>query len=192
MTETITDLSFFVHPSALVETDKIGAATKIWAFVHILKGAAIGCRCNVGDHCFIEDDVRIQDDVVIKNGVSIWKGVTIESRVFIGPNAAFTNDLFPRAKSYRTEYDRTIVKKGASIGANATLVCPLTIGRYALVGAGSVVTADVPDFALVYGNPARVQGWVCRCGKKMNFDGDNKARCRCGLYLKDGELVRSL
>jgi len=181
-----------IHPTALVETDHVGPGTRIWAFVHILKGAVIGRDCNIGDHCYIEGGVQIGDEVVIKNGVSLWTGVTIEDRVFIGPNVAFTNDLVPRAKVYRDDYDHTLVKEGASIGANATLLCPLTIGRYALVGAGAVVTRDVPDFGLVYGNPARLVGFVCKCGQRLPFtpEQDGTATCSCGLsYRKTGLQV---
>ncbi len=186
-----------IHPTALVESSTIGNGTRIWAFVHVLQGAQIGEDCNIGDHCYIEDGVRIGDEVVIKNGVSLWTGVTIEDRVFIGPNVTFTNDLVPRAKVYREEYDRTLVKEGSSIGANATLLCPITIGRHALVGAGAVVTRDVPDFALVYGNPARLHGFVCKCGQRLPFEPDEKneatATCQCGLrYRKTGLRVEHM
>ena len=181
--------SFYIHPKALVENDAIGEGTKVWAFAHVLKGAVIGRDCNIGDHCFIEGGVTLGNEVVIKNGVSIWEGVTIEDGVFVGPNVNFTNDRVPRAKVFKEEYDKTVVKKGASIGANATLVCPITIGRYALVGAGAVVTRDVPDYGLVYGNPAKLKGWVCRCGKKLAFEKE-KAVCGCGLvYLKEGPQI---
>ena len=176
----------YIHPQALVESDLIGSGCQIWAFAHVLKDAMIGSGCNIGDHCYIEGGVRIGDNVVIKNGVSIWEGVTIEDSVFIGPNAAFTNDLIPRAKVYRDRYDLTLVKQGATIGANATLVCPVIIGRYALVGAGSVVTTNVPDFGLVYGNPARLQGWICICGKRLDLQAAEQAHvvCDCGQSLK--------
>jgi acetyltransferase-like isoleucine patch superfamily enzyme len=157
----------------------VGPGTRIWAFAHVLPGAVIGSNCNVGDHCFIEGGVRIGDDVVVKNGVSLWDGVTIENRVFIGPNAAFTNDLFPRARNPRSAWEPTLVREGASIGANATLLCGITVGRYALIGAGAVVTRDVPDFGLVIGNPARQRGFVCRCGQRLTF-ADAVATCPCG------------
>jgi len=182
-------MKFRKHPTALVESEHIGPGTRIWAFVHVLKGAVIGSNCNIGDHCYIEGGVKIGDKVVIKNGVSLWSGVTIEDRAFIGPNAAFTNDPVPRAKLYRDECEKTLVREGASIGANATLLCPVTIGPYALVGAGAVVTQDVPDFGLVYGNPGRLVGFVCRCGQRLPFalDEDGETTCVCGLhYYKEG------
>jgi len=173
---------FFVHPSALVESQDIGPGTKIWAFAHVLDGARIGRDCNVGDHCFIESNVRIGDQVVIKNGVSVWSGVTLQDFVFVGPNAVFTNDLYPRAKVYHAEDVETQVCRGATIGANATLRCGISVGRWAMIGAGSMVVQDVPDFALVYGVPARQQGWVCACGErlKLSMNGSGRATCRCG------------
>lgn len=182
---------FFIHPQALVETGEVGPKTRIWAFAHVLKGASIGANCNIGDHCFIEGKVAIGNEVVVKNGVSIWDGVTIEDRVFIGPNVSFTNDFIPRAKVYHERYEKTLVQKGASIGSNATILCGITLGKWCVVGAGSVVTKDVPAFGLVYGNPARLRGWVCRCGKKLDFGGGVEVRCACGDgYFREGERVR--
>jgi acetyltransferase-like isoleucine patch superfamily enzyme len=148
-------MKFFQHSHALVESADIGDATRIWAFAHVLPGARIGSDCNICDHVFIENDVVIGDRVTIKCGVQVWDGVRLEDDVMIGPNATFTNDLFPRSKQ-AFELRATVVGAGASIGANATILCGLTIGRGAMVGAGAVVTRDVPDRALVVGNPARL------------------------------------
>ncbi len=147
---------YFVHKKALVETKKIGSNSKIWAFVHILPGATIGKNCNICDHCFIENNVKIGNNVTIKNGVYLWDGMNIEDNVFIGPGACFTNDLYPRSKNKNYQQKKTLLKKGCSIGANATILPGITIGQNAMIGAGSVVTKNVPDFALVYGNPARI------------------------------------
>jgi UDP-2-acetamido-3-amino-2,3-dideoxy-glucuronate N-acetyltransferase len=151
---------FFVHPNALIETENIGKNTRIWAFAHILPAAVIGEDCNVCDHTFIENDVIIGNRVTIKSGVQLWDGITLEDDVFVGPNATFTNDPFPRSKQYPESFTRTVIHKGASIGANATILPGLTIGQYAMVGAGTVVTRDVPAFAIVVGNPARITGYV--------------------------------
>lgn len=183
--------TFFCHPLALVESSAIGEETRIWAFAHVQRGAVIGRCCNVGDHCFVESGVVLGDEVVVKNGVALWEGITVGDRVFIGPNAAFTNDTAPRAKVFHAEGERTLIREGASIGANGTILCGITIGRYALVGAGAVVTRDVPDFALVYGNPARLHGWVCRCGKALEFGDAAAAACSCGrAYRKEDGLVQ--
>jgi len=147
----------FIHPHAIVEKGvEIGKGTRIWAFVHILAGAKIGCDCNICDFVFIEGDVIIGDRVTIKSGVQLWDGVRLGNDVFIGPNVTFTNDKFPRSKQYPLRFLKTTVKKGASIGANATILPGITIGMKAMIGAGSVVTHDVPDHALVVGNPARI------------------------------------
>jgi len=150
----------FIHPSALCESDAIGDRTRIWAFAHVLPGAVIGADANICDGVFVENDVRIGDRVTIKCGVQVWDGVTLEDDVFIGPNATFTNDIFPRSKQHPEAFARTTVRQGASIGANATILPGLTIGSRAMVGAGSVVTRDVPDNAIVVGNPARITGYT--------------------------------
>jgi UDP-2-acetamido-3-amino-2,3-dideoxy-glucuronate N-acetyltransferase len=147
------------HPTALVQSAKIGSGTRIWAFVNILAGAVIGEDANICDHVFIENDVIIGDRVTIKCGVFLWDGTRIEDDVFVGPNVAFTNDLYPRSKHYK-EPGRTVVRRGASIGANATILSNITVGMNAMVGAGAVVTKDVPPNAIVVGNPARIKGYV--------------------------------
>lgn len=183
--------TFFAHPNAMVESESIGAGTRVWAFSHVMKGATIGSNCNIGEQCFIESHVLIGNDVVVKNGVAVWEGVTLEDRVFVGPNAVFTNDMFPRAKVFRPSVT-TKVREGASIGANATIVCGITVGRYAMIGAGAVVTRDVADYALVIGSPARVHGYVCSCGQRLHFAGQH-ARCECGAeYKQDNGQVASV
>lgn len=149
-----------IHPHAIVETSAIGKNTRIWAFVHVLPRAVIGEDCNLCDHVFIENDVIIGDRVTIKSGVQIWDGITVEDDVFIGPNATFTNDPFPRSKQFLEQYPRTVLHQGASIGANATILPGLSIGQYAMIGAGTVVTKNVPPFAIVVGNPARIIGYA--------------------------------
>jgi len=151
---------WFQHPNAIVETPSIGKDTRVWAFAHILPGARIGRDCNVCDHVFVENDVVVGDRVTIKCGVQLWDGVTLEDDVFVGPNATFTNDLFPRSRKRPDKFVPTLVRRGASIGANATILCGLTIGEDAMVAAGAVVTLDVPPGAIVAGNPAHIKGYV--------------------------------
>jgi len=158
--QNIDSEGYFKHPAAIVESNRIGARTRIWAFAHVLPGAVIGADCNICDHVFIEGDVRIGDRVTVKCGVQLWDGITLEDDVFVGPNATFTNDLVPRSKRPPSEFLKTIIKVGASIGANATILPGITIGRNAMVGAGAVVTHDVPAHALVIGNPAFINGYV--------------------------------
>lgn len=159
---------YFIHPLAVVEEDvEIGEGTRIWHFAHIRKGAKIGKNCNIGKDVYIDVNVEIGNNVKIQNGVSVYRGVKIEDDVFLGPHMTFTNDLYPRAFNENWEIIPTLVKKGASIGAHATIVCGVTVGEYAMVGAGAVVTKDVPPFGLVYGNPARLKGFVCYCGRKV-------------------------
>ncbi len=172
------DESVFVHPRGLCESDLVGPRTRIWAFAHVLPGAQIGADCNVCDHVFVEGGARVGDRVTIKNAVLLWDGVTVEDDVFLGPNMVFTNDLRPRAaiKKGTQQFVPTRVREGATIGANATIVCGVTIGAHALVGAGTVVTRDVPAHALVVGSPARRVGWVCTCGADLGTD----LTCGCG------------
>ena len=173
------DVSVFVHPNALCESDDVGAGTRVWAFAHVMAGSTVGEECNICDHAFIESGARIGDRVTVKNNVLVWDKVTVEDEVFLGPNVVFTNDLNPRVafKKSPEEFTPTLVRRGASIGANATIVCGVTIGEQAMIGAGSVVTRDVPAHALVVGNPARRVGWVCVCGARLRED----LRCQaCG------------
>lgn len=148
----------FIHEKAEVQTQIIGDETKVWQYSIILAGAKIGANCNINAHCFIENDVIIGNNVTVKCGVQLWDGITLEDDVFIGPNATFTNDKYPRSKMYPDEFIRTIIKKKAAIGANATILCGITIGENAMIGAGSVVTKDVPAGELWYGNPAKSHG----------------------------------
>jgi UDP-2-acetamido-3-amino-2,3-dideoxy-glucuronate N-acetyltransferase len=172
------DPSVFVHELALCESDDLGPRTRVWAFAHVLPGASIGADCNVCDHAFVEGGAVLGDSVTVKNNVLVWDGVTVEDEVFLGPNVVFTNDPRPRVafKKGREAWLPTLVCRGATIGANATIVCGVTIGRWAFVGAGSVVTGDVPDHALVVGNPGRRIGWACECGRTLPDD----LACECG------------
>ena len=172
-------MGFFQHEKALVHpAAKIGENTRVWAFTNIQEGAIIGDECNICDGCYIEKGALVGNSVTIKNGVSIFEGITLEDDVFCGANAAFINDRNPR--SHRKDpwvLERTIVKKGATIGSNATILCGLTIGEYAIIGAGSVVTKNVAPYTMVWGNPAQYKGYACRCGKKMPIT----LKCPCGL-----------
>lgn len=160
-------MEFNIHEKSEVLTTDIGEGTVIWQYAVVLKGAVIGKNCNINCHTFIESDVLIGDNVTIKSGVYLWNGIVIEKDVFVGPNVTFTNDLMPRSKKYPQSFLKTLIKEGASIGANSTIIGGLTIGEYALVGAGSVITKSVPSRALVYGNPAMIKGWVDERGVKM-------------------------
>jgi len=170
-----------IHPSAIVdEGAQLGEDCRVWHFVHISAGARIGARCSFGQNVFVGNDVRIGDNVRIQNNVSVYDAVTLEDDVFCGPSMVFTNVYNPRAAvSRKAEYRRTLVKRGATLGANSTIVCGTTIGRYAFVGAGAVVNRDVPDFALVVGVPARHVGWMSRHGERlqMSLRGDAHASC---------------
>lgn len=157
----------FKHPLALVESGEVGPGTRVWAWAHVMAGARIGADCNIGEHCFIESGAQLGDRVTVKNGVAVWDGVVAEDDVFLGPNAVLTNDLRPRSKVYRAALQPTLLKRGASVGANATILCGVTVGEHAMIGAGSVVTRSVPPHALVVGNPARIVGRVCTCGARL-------------------------
>lgn len=183
--------NYYCHEMSIVETASVGDGTKIWAFAHILPGAKIGRDCNICDGVFIENDVEIGDRVTIKCGVQLWDGITLENDVFIGPNATFTNDPFPRSKKYPKSFEKTIVKRGASIGANATILPGLTIGSNAMIGAGSVVTRDVPPNAVVVGNPARITGY----GNTSQWTQHETLRHSseeelCTLTVKGAQLIR--
>ncbi|MCI5221269.1 MAG: N-acetyltransferase [Candidatus Electrothrix sp. AR4] len=151
---------YFKHETAIVTTINIGDNSRIWAFTNILPEAVIGADCNICDHVFIENDVVLGDRVTVKCGVQLWDGIMVEDDVFIGPNATFTNDIFPRSKKYPEQFKKTVLKKGCSIGANATIICGIVVGKNAMVGAGSVVTKNVPPHAVVYGNPAKIQRYL--------------------------------
>lgn len=179
----------FQHHLAVIEPNvAIGARTRIWAFVHVLSGVVIGEDCNLCDHTFVESAVRIGNRVTIKCGVSLWDGVIVEDDVFIGPNAVFTNDKRPRSRKHPDQFPTITLKEGASLGANCTILPGITVGRWAMVGAGAVVTHDVPDHGLVVGTPARLVGWVCQCGEKLSFRAARQLVCGCGRrYLQAGE-----
>ena len=176
--------NYFVHPTAIVdEGATIGEGTKIWHFSHISSDAKIGKNCKIGQNIFIDRGVKIGNNVKIQNNVSVYRNVTLEDDVFCGPSMVFTNIINPRSAITRKpdEYKNTLVKKGATIGANATIVCGHTIGQYAFVGAGAVVTKGIPDYALVYGSPACQHGWMCECGTALTEVSNSLWRCpKCG------------
>lgn len=182
----------FIHPTSCVEEGAIiGEGTRIWHFSHVMAGAQIGQGCSLGQNVFIASTARLGDGVKVQNNVSIYDGVILEDDVFCGPSAVFTNIKNPRSSYPRKDhYQQTLVKRGATIGANATIMCGLVIGSYAFIGAGSVVTSDVPDYGMAYGNPAKLHGWACECGLKLNFV-NNQALCQeCGKeYGINGGVV---
>lgn len=187
---------YFAHESCYIdEGSTIGAGTKIWHFTHVMSGARVGRDCNIGQNVVISPQVVIGDNVKIQNNVSVYTGVTLEDDVFCGPSMVFTNVVNPRSHvSRRHEYVPTLVRRGASLGANATILCGHTIGAYAFIGAGAVVTRDVPDHALIVGNPGRVTGWMCACGVKLTSERTPPAAATCGscgarYRGQDGGLV---
>ncbi len=185
----------FIHPSSYVEKDvRIGQGTKVWYFCHIRKKVVIGKNCQLGQNVYIDPYVRIGNNVKIGNNVSVYRGVSLEDGVFCGPSVVFTNVINPRSYYPRKlkEYKTTLVKKGATIGANATVICGNTIGEFSFIGAGSVITKDVLPYALVYGNPAKQNGWICECGEKLEFK-RNRTKCKIckkGYLLKNGKVKR--
>lgn len=184
--------TFFVHSSSIIdEGAEIGSGTKIWHFCHVMPTAFIGCNCMIGQNVYIGRDVRIGDGVRIQNNVSVYKGVLLENDVFIGPSVVFTNVINPRSFVERKEEFRsTVIRKGATIGANATIICGVEIGRYAMVGAGTVVTTDILPFALVVGNPGRQIGWVSKAGNRLNVEENKEIQEGQWIYrLSDGNLV---
>ncbi|NLG49694.1 MAG: N-acetyltransferase [Chloroflexi bacterium] len=194
------EASVFAHPTALVETEQIGRGTRVWAFAHIMRGASIGENCNIGDHCFVEAGARIGNNVTIKNGNMIWEGVTLEDGVFVGPSVHFTNDLYPRSARMpeaRSRYEDkswllpTTIRKGASLGAGSAILPGIIIGEYSMIGAGATVTRDVPPHAIVIGTPARVAGWVCACGQKLDFFDETSTCIECGRHWeRSGNTIR--
>ena len=185
---------YYVHPSSFVDEGAVvGKGTKIWHFCHVLPGAVIGERCNIGQNCVIMPGVKLGNNVKMQNNVSVYEGVELEDDVFCGPSMVFTNVGTPRSHvNRRGEYERTLVKQGASIGANATIVCGNTLGRFSFVGAGAVVTKNVGDYALVVGNPARRIGWMCHCGERLALTAGAATCGRCGTRYREqqGELTR--
>lgn len=184
---------FFVHNTAIVDEGAIiGKGTRIWHWSHIMGDVQIGNNCNIGENAFVEKGVRIGNKVTIKNNIALYTGVICEDDVFLGPNVVFTNVTTPRSFiSRKNEFKSTIVRKGCSVGANSTIICGHTLGRYSMIGAGSVVTKDVPDYGLVVGNPARLIGYVCECGERIYLDNDGIYRCeRCGksFHIYDNVL----
>ena len=178
---------YFVHESSYVDDGAvIGAGTKIWHFSHVMGGAVIGARCNLGQNVVVMPGTRLGDNVKVQNNVSIYEGVELENDVFCGPSCVFTNVLNPRSHvSRKHEYQRTLVKRGGSIGANATIVCGVTLGEYAFIGAGAVVTADVPSYGLMVGVPARRVGWMCQCGERLHVTAGRAACAVCGATYEE-------
>lgn len=176
-----------IHERAIVDGGEIGAGTRVWAFAHVMEKARVGAQCNLGEGVFVEDGAIIGDNCTIKNGVAVWEGVHLGNGVFVGPNAVFTNVIRPRAgrrSPSKSHFLPTFVEEGATIGANATILCGVTVGKYAFIGAGAVVLRNVPAHAFVAGNPARFRGWVCRCASRL----DQALACRvCNIRYEENE-----
>ena len=183
---------YFAHESAYVdEGARIGKGTKIWHFCHVMPGAEIGERCSLGQNVVVMNGTRIGTNVKIQNNVSIYEGVELEDDVFCGPSMVFTNVINPRSHvSRRSEYQRTLVRRGATIGANATIVCGVTLGEYAFVGAGAVVTGDVQPYAMMVGVPAKRRGWMCQCGERLPDSGAGTCKACGSRYERDGDGIR--
>lgn len=182
------DKSIYIDSTSVVNTTQIGEGSKIWQFCIVLEKAKIGMNCNINSHCFIENKVIIGNNVTLKCGVYLWDGIEVKDNVFIGPNATFTNDLYPRSKHYPSQYQKTIIYEGASIGANSTIIGGVTIGAYAMIGAGSVVTKNIPSHSLWFGNPAEFKGYVCKCGKKVQA-GDECKICGYIFHVHGSEAT---
>ena len=184
---------YYIHESSYVDDDvDIGEGTKVWHFTHVMKGTRIGQNCTLGQNVLVGPNVVIGDNVKIQNNVSVYEGVELQDEVFCGPSCVFTNVDRPRSgfPTASEKYLRTLLKTGATVGANATIVCGHTIGEHAFIGAGAVVTNDIPAHAIVYGNPARIHGWACACGEPLSFDDEHATCSACGRkYKKDGDVV---
>ena len=188
-------MSYFAHETAIIDENcSIGEGTKIWHFCHIMTNSTLGERCNIGQNCVISPDVTLGNNVKVQNNVSIYSGVICEDDVFLGPSMVFTNVMNPRsAVNRRNQYSKTIVRKGASIGANATIVCGNDLGKYCFIGAGAVVTKEVKDYALVVGNPAKQIGWISEFGHRLVFNDQHEATCeesREKYMLEDNEVIK--
>lgn len=179
--------AIFVHPQGINESDSVGEGTRIWAFAHVMKGARVGRSCNIGEGAFIEAGAILGDQVTVKNGVCVWDRVTIEDHVFLGPHAVLTNDRIPRSHpDYRTGpagWEPTTIRTGATVGANATVLCGITLGRWCFIAAGAVVLRSVPDFAMMAGSPACRIGWACKCGRRLG----ETLLCSCGLAYSEAD-----
>ena len=186
--------NFFVHETAIIDDNvEVGKGSKIWHFSHIQSGSKIGKECSFGQNVNVGNNVTIGNHVKVQNNVSIYEGVELEDYVFCGPSMVFTNVLFPRSEfpqNDSSKYKKTLVKKSATIGANATIVCGNTIGKYSLIGAGSVITKNVPNYAMVVGNPGKILGWVDNHGMRLKFD--IKGKSKCGKFFFDGKIVKSV